>query len=120
MTSPSLKHTIAIGAIAASAFVFGLRAAAADDTAAATYEKDYEAIEVKTACEGGVPDPATMTRLATYIARQTNFSLDAGETLTAMENAKHDAREITKGSGCKSDASKQFIAQYHQLDSAAH
>jgi hypothetical protein len=119
MTSPSLQRVIAFGAIAASAFTFGVRAAAADD-AATTYEKDYEAIEVKATCEGGAPDAATMTRIAGYVATQTNFSLSAGQTLTAMEQAKHDARELTKGSGCKSDASKQMVALYHQLDSAAH
>jgi hypothetical protein len=119
MTSYSLKRTIALGAIAASAFAFGVRAAAADGINA-VYEKDYEAIEVKTACEGGAPDQATTQRLSSYIAKQTNFSVSAGQALTAMERAKHDARELTKGSGCKSDASKQMVAFYHQLDSAAH
>jgi hypothetical protein len=119
MTTHSLKRAIAFGAIAASAFAFGVRAAAADD-AVTTYEKDYTAIEVKTICENGAPDAATMTRIAGYIANQTKFSLDAGQAMTAMEKAKHDARNLTRGSGCKSDASKQMLTLYHQLDTAAH
>jgi hypothetical protein len=118
MTSQDLKRAVASAAIAVSALVLGIRAAAADDMT--TYAKDYEAIEVKTTCENGAPDSATMSRIAGYIAKQTNFSLSAGQTLTQMEVAKHDARQITKGSGCNSDASKQFVAFYHQLDTAAH
>src|ERR1700761_1304046 len=119
MNRQGFRSAMALGAIAAAVFAFGIRAASADD-AKAVYEKDYEAIQVKTLCESsGAPDQATVEKLTAYIEKQTNFALGAAASLNAMDQGRDDARTLVRHKGCTSSDSQQFIAAYHTLQSAA-
>jgi len=119
MIGQDFRSAVALGAIAAAVFAFGIRAATADD-AKDIYEKDYEAIQVKTLCESsGAPDAGTVEKLTAYIEKQTNFSLGAAASLKAMDQARDDGRTLVRHKGCSSTESQQFIAAYHTLQSAA-
>ncbi|HVZ01123.1 MAG TPA: hypothetical protein VHA35_16575 [Dongiaceae bacterium] len=119
MTSHDFKRSAALGAIAAASLAFGIRAASADD-ATDMYEKYYEAIEVKTLCEdSGAPDKATMQKISAFIASQTKFSMTAGESLKAIEDAKDEARSMVKSAGCDDGSVQKLITLYHSTESAS-
>ena len=124
MTRDEFKRAIAprvitLGAIAAAGLAFGIRAAAADDSAN-MYEKYYEAIEVKTLCEdSGAPDKATMQKVSAFIAGQTNFSMTAGESLKAIETAKDEAKSLVKSAGCDDSSVQKMLTLYHSTEAAA-
>jgi hypothetical protein len=120
MIRHDLKRTAALGALAALTLALGARAAAADDNAKDMYEKYYEAIEVKTLCEdSGAPDKATMQKISAFIASQTNFSITAGESLTAIEQAKDEARDLVKSAGCDDGSVQKMLTLYHSTEDAA-
>ena len=119
MRGRDLRAAWVLGAMAAAMFGFGARAALAGD-AHDIYEKDYEAIQVKTLCESsGAPDAATMEKLTAYIEKQANFSMGTAESLKAMGKARDDGSALVRHKGCSDSASQQFIAAYHSLQSAA-
>jgi len=114
-----VPHMAILGMIAAAGSAFGIRAAAADDSQS-MYEKYYEAIEVKTLCEdSGAPDKATMQKVSAFIAAQTNFSMTAGESLKAIEDAKDEARTLVKGSGCDDSSAQKMRTLYHSTEQAS-
>jgi pimeloyl-CoA synthetase len=119
MARDDWKRALALGALAASGLAFGIRAAAADDSAS-MYEKYYEAIEIKTLCEdSGAPDKATMQKVSAFIVGQTKLSMTAGESLKAIENAKDEAKTMVKQSGCDDSAVQKMITLYHSTEAAA-
>ena len=119
MIGHDFKRAVAFGAIATATLAFGIRMAAADDSKD-MYEKYYEAIEVKTLCEdSGAPDKATMQKVSSFIASQTKFSMTAGESLMAIEQAKDEAKSMVKSSGCDDSSVQKMIVLYHSTEAAA-
>ena len=119
MKRDDVNRTIALAAIAAAGLAFGIRAAAADDSQN-MYEKYYEAIEVKTLCEdSGAPDKTTMQKVSAFIASQTKFSMTAGESLKAIEDAKDEAQGLVKSSGCDDSSVQKMLTLYHSTEAAA-
>ncbi|HVO04645.1 MAG TPA: hypothetical protein VMT54_20775 [Candidatus Cybelea sp.] len=127
MTTNEIEGKIRLCGRAATALAFGLlaiaaagaRGAAADD-AKDSYEKYYEAIQVKTLCEdSGAPDAKTMEKISAYIASENKFSMTAGESLSAIQEAKSNAQQMVKDSGCDDRAVQQLITLYHSTEAAA-
>ncbi len=119
MTRDDFKRTTVLCMVAAAGFAFGVRTAAADD-AKAMYEKYYEAIQIKTLCEdSGAPDKATMQKISAFIAGQTKFSMTAGESLTAIEQAKDDASSMVKDAGCDDSSVQKMLTLYHSTEAAS-
>ena len=85
-------------------------AAAQDQTA--IYSQYHQAIRAAELCRDMSLDPATWSKVSTYIDQKINYEIPAGERLTLIESAKSDARVMVWNKGCDSDEVKALLSLY--------
>lgn len=76
------------------------------------YARYHMAIHAAELCRGVPDDDATWRKWSSYIDRQTNYELGAGERLSVIEGAKDDATIMVRRKGCDSADVKDLLALY--------
>ncbi|MBL8709633.1 MAG: hypothetical protein JNL25_10590 [Rhodospirillaceae bacterium] len=93
--------------------VFGTAGLAAAQDMNAMYSQYHQAIRAAMACEGVSMDPATWSKVATYIDQKINYEIPAGERLTLIEAAKTDTRVLIDKKGCDSEEAAALLGLYN-------
>ena len=92
--------------------VLGVAGLAAAQDQTAIYSQYHQAIRAAEACREVTLDPATWSKVSTYIDKKINYEIPAGERLTLIEAAKTDTRELVWNKGCDSDEVKALLSLY--------
>ena len=72
----------------------------------------HQAIRAAEVCRDMKLDPATWSKVSTYIDQKINYEIPAGERLTLIETAKTDTRVLVEKKGCESDEVAALLSLY--------
>jgi hypothetical protein len=110
--SKSIVTRLAAAALVTGS-VLGTAGLAAAQDMNAMYSQYHQAIRAAIACEGVSLDPATWSKVSTYIDQKINYEIPAGQRLTLIEAAKTDTRVLVERKGCKSDDVQALLSLYN-------
>jgi len=92
--------------------VLGVAGLAAAQDQTAIYSQYHQAIRAALICREMKLDPATWSKVSTYIDQKINYEIPAGERLTLIEAAKTDTRELVWNKGCDSEQVRALLSLY--------
>jgi hypothetical protein len=92
--------------------ILGVAGLAAAQDQTAIYSQYHQAIRAAELCRDMSLDPATWSKVSTYIDQKINYEIPAGERLTLIEGAKSDTRVLVWNKGCDSDEVKALLSLY--------
>lgn len=112
------KNIIALSCMAFIGLTIGNNISVASEQTD-TYVRYHEAIRVAEICRKdnrnlGITkyDPASWSKMASYIDKKINNALGAGERLTLIEQAKSDAWKLVERKGCSSEEAMALLSVY--------
>ena len=103
---------VAIGVAGVAAL--GLPAAAQDQAAKDTYLRYHQAISTVEKCEERQFNQNEYSNMETYIDKQINNQLGAGERLHLIEQGKTNAYELVTKWGCDSDKVNEYLELFER------
>jgi hypothetical protein len=109
--SKSIVTRLTAAALVAGSVLANAGLAAAQD-ANATYSQYHQAIRANEVCRETTLDPATWSKVSTYIDQKINYEIPAGERLTLIEAAKTDTRVLIEKKGCDSEEVTALLGLY--------
>ena len=88
--------------------------AAAQDDAKDTYLRYHQAISVTEKCEEREFNQSEYSNMETFIDKQINNQLGAGERLHLIEQGKTNAYELVTKWGCDSDKVNEYLELFER------
>jgi len=109
--SKSIVTRLTAAALVAGS-VLGTAGIAAAQDMSAMYSQYHQAIRAAEVCREMSLDPATWSKVSTYIDQKINYEIPAGQRLTLIEAAKTDTRVLIGKKGCDSDEVASLLSLY--------
>jgi len=104
-----LVQAAVVGTVLSSAGI-----AFADDMTA-EWSMMQESIRVAELCRGMTHDRAAWAKMGPMLDAKVNHEIGAGERLSLIESAKHDARILVSMHGCGSDDAQNMLKSYDEM-----
>ncbi|TDQ83382.1 hypothetical protein A8950_1668 [Dongia mobilis] len=109
--SKSIVTRLAAAALVTGS-VLGTAGLAAAQDMNAMYSQYHQAIRAAEVCRDMKLDPATWSKVSTYIDQKINYEIPAGQRLTLIEAAKTDTRVLVEKKGCDSEDVGALLGLY--------